>query len=42
MVLCHVVYLRRQYHPDKNPDDPEAKEKFQRVSAAYQELTNVR
>jgi DnaJ-class molecular chaperone len=27
-----------KYHPDKNPDDPEAEAKFKRISEAYQVL----
>ncbi len=32
--------LARKYHPDMNPDDPKAKEKFQKVQAAYDVLGN--
>jgi molecular chaperone DnaJ len=32
--------LARQYHPDVNPDDPEAEEKFKEVSAAYAVLSD--
>ena len=30
--------LALQYHPDKNPDDPSAEEKFKEVSEAYDVL----
>jgi len=33
--------LARQYHPDMNPDDKQAKERFQRVQEAYDVLGNA-
>lgn len=32
--------LAMKYHPDKNPGDPNAEEKFKRISEAYQILSN--
>ncbi len=32
--------LAMEYHPDQNPDDPEAEEKFKEASNAYQVLSN--
>lgn len=32
--------LAKQYHPDKNPDDARAKERFQEISNAYQVLSD--
>ena len=32
--------LARQYHPDRNPDDPKAEEKFKEVSAAHDVLAD--
>lgn len=33
--------LALQWHPDRNPDNPEAVEKFKEISAAYQSLTQT-
>lgn len=30
----------RKFHPDKNPDDPEAEKKFKEVQEAYAILSN--
>src|SRR5436190_3039117 len=32
--------LARKYHPDLNPDDPKAKEKFQQVQTAFDVLND--
>jgi DnaJ-class molecular chaperone len=32
--------LAKQYHPDLNPDDPEAERRFKDISAAHEFLTN--
>ncbi|HLU88818.1 MAG TPA: DnaJ domain-containing protein, partial [Cyclobacteriaceae bacterium] len=29
-----------KYHPDKNPDDPQAEEKFKEAAEAYEVLSN--
>ena len=31
--------LAKRYHPDKNPDDPEAEKKFKQVQRAYERLS---
>ncbi len=32
--------LAKQYHPDANPDDPEAARKMQEINAAYDQIKN--
>jgi DnaJ-class molecular chaperone len=34
--------LARKYHPDLNPDDPKAKEKFQQVQSAFDVLSDAK
>ena len=34
--------LARKFHPDMNPDDPQAKEKFQRLQAAFDVLDDAK
>lgn len=41
--MLHRLYQGRlaiKYHPDKNPDDPHAEEKFKEIAIAYQTLSD--
>lgn len=38
--ILYVISLAKKYHPDLNPNDPKAKEKFQAISAAYELLSD--
>lgn len=33
--------LAMKYHPDRNPDDPQAEEKFKEASLAYEVLSDA-
>ena len=33
--------MAREYHPDKNPDDPKAEDKFKELTQAYEILSNT-
>ena len=38
-IRCAYRHLARRYHPDLNPDDAEAAERFKEVQSAYETLT---
>jgi len=38
--FSRLALLCRRYHPDRNPDKPEAEEKFKEIAAAYEVLTD--
>lgn len=40
LCLCSLQ-LAKKYHPDTNPDDPEAKEKFAKLAEAYEVQTLI-